>query len=163
MTNRLALEKLVVTGPKGKSSSIEFVPGLNVIQGAANTGKSHIVSLINFLLGASTPPTWIPEQDQYDTCFLSLKDSKNDTFTLARMISGGDFRIANAITQTWPDFGQALAAKHKTNGTSLSEYLLDNLEMEGKRLRKNARGETVSLSFRNLAHLSLVPEGKYPV
>ena len=160
MTGRLALEKLVVTGPKGKNASIDFVSGLNVIQGAANTGKSHIVALINFLLGASTPPTWITEQDGYDTSFLSLKGNRDNAFTLARMLSGGDFRIVDTVTQFWPEQGQRLAAKHKTDGSSVSEYLLDKLEMKGKRLRKNARGETVSLSFRHIAHLSLIPEGK---
>ena len=38
-------------------------------------------------------------------------------------------------------------------------FLLDKIGLTGKRLRKNARGETNSLSFRDLARLCLVSEG----
>lgn len=160
MSARLQLKRLMVTGAKNRTASLDFGGGLNVVQGAANTGKSHVVSLVNFLLGASNPPIWIPEQEGYDTSFLSLQDQKGDTFTLARMLAGGDFRIADGVTQLWPSDGQRYAAKHKMDGSSVSEYLLIKLGMEGRRLRKNARGDSVSLSFRHLAHLALITEGK---
>lgn len=160
MTSRLRILRLVVTGPSGRRSAIKFEPGLNVVQGAANTGKSHVVALINFMLGASSPPIRIPEQEGFAEAFLTLQETSEHPFTLARMLVGGDFRLASGFTDVWPLSGQSLAAKHKSDGSSLSEFLLAKLAMTDRRLRKNARGETQALSFRNLAHLSIVPEGK---
>ena len=54
-----------------------------------------------------------------------------------------------------------LRAQHnRTREDNLSRYLLAKIGLDGKRIRKNTRGETNSLSFRNLAHLSLVSEGE---
>src|SRR5699024_6485745 len=54
---------------------------------------------------------------------------------------------------------ERLAAKHnpKSEG-NLSRYLLNHIGLDGKRVRKNARNETDSLSFRHLAHLCIVDE-----
>ena len=44
------------------------------------------------------------------------------------------------------------------NDANLSSFLLELSGLSGKRVRKNARGETNSLSFRNIARLLIVTE-----
>jgi predicted ATP-dependent endonuclease of OLD family len=39
-------------GPQKKAARLDFAPGLNVIAGASETGKSFIVESIDFLLGS---------------------------------------------------------------------------------------------------------------
>jgi hypothetical protein len=154
----MKLLSLTATGPSKPAAQLMLGPELNVIQGAANTGKSHVVGLIDFMLGAGEPPTTVTEQAGYDTCFLSL-ESNGKVYTLCRRLAGGEIRKADGIVLAWPADGRVLAQRHGSSGNSLSEFLLAELGIEDKKLKKNARGDTVSLSFRHLAHLVIVSEG----
>lgn len=49
------IEKLTATGPDKEPSSIEFKPGLNIICGASDTGKTAILKSIKFLFGGDKP------------------------------------------------------------------------------------------------------------
>jgi DNA repair ATPase RecN len=54
----LRIRHLAAVGRSKDTARLDFGPGLNVIWGAANTGKSHVLGLIDFALGSSTrPPT----------------------------------------------------------------------------------------------------------
>ena len=54
---------------------------------------------------------------------------------------------------------ETLGFKHNPkNETNLSRYLLQQVGLDQKAVRKNARNSTDTLSFRNLAHLCLVDE-----
>lgn len=49
-------------GPQKPPAAITFGPGLNVLYGASNTGKSFIVEAIDFMLGGKPPLRDIPER-----------------------------------------------------------------------------------------------------
>lgn len=54
---------------------------------------------------------------------------------------------------------QILGEKHKANDQdSVSQWLLELSGLQNKWIRKNAKGETRSFSFRDIAHLSVVSE-----
>ena len=90
----LRLNSLCLTGPDRESASIEFHPGLNVIRGASDTGKSFIVSSIDFMLGARDPLKQITESDGYNRVLLSFHSTARDKdFTLIRGTQGGDFEL----------------------------------------------------------------------
>lgn len=55
-TTGFAIAKVVVRGPGKPDAVLEFGPGLNVVAGASDTGKSYASQLIDFMLGASKPP-----------------------------------------------------------------------------------------------------------
>lgn len=157
----IKLKRLLVLGAGKSPAIVDFKPGLNIIWGAANTGKSHILALIDFAFGSSTPPDPIPEQQGYEGVMLTIETIDQTAWTLCRSLRGGDIRCVEGIIDSWPTEkdGQPLSATHRP-ANSLSKFLLEKIEMSGVRLRKNARGETQDLSFRNIAHLVLVPEGK---
>lgn len=58
----LFLKRLAFLGPNRPPASITLAPGLNVICGASETGKSFIVESIDFMLGGGDPPRDIPEK-----------------------------------------------------------------------------------------------------
>lgn len=161
MEATLTLRHLCFEGPKKSPASIEFGPGLNVIHGASDTGKSFILESVDFMLGASSSLRDIPERVGYDRVFLGVEDSFGETFTLERSASGGSYRRYDGLHFEVPREQEAtiLRAQHNpTRDDSLSMYLLAKVGLAGKKIRRNAGGDTNSLSIRNLARLCLVPE-----
>ncbi len=66
MTAPLMLRHLVYTGPGVSAATLRFGPGLNLLLGASNTGKSFAVKTIDFMLGAGGRLPDIEERRAYD-------------------------------------------------------------------------------------------------
>lgn len=158
----MRLNHLVAVGRGKRPARLDFRPGLNVIYGAANTGKTHVLQLVDYALGASNEKEAPPEQLGYEAVLLGVELLNGEQFTLCRLLKlGGDIQRVDGFHYDLPDKseGEFLGANHRDK-SSLSKFLLQKLGMEGAKLRKNAKGETRDLSFRDLAHLVVVPEGK---
>ena len=54
--NRFYFEKLIVSGGGHNNSTINFKPGLNLIIGPSNTGKSLIFDCIDYVFGFTPKP-----------------------------------------------------------------------------------------------------------
>jgi hypothetical protein len=161
MTKGLRLRSLSFHGPVRTSALIEFGPGLNVIYGASNTGKSFIVNTIDFMLGGRGPVRDIPERIGYAEVLLAVETLSGDEFTIRRSVEGGAFRVYDGLYgATLPEGdGRTLAEQHSDrNDDNLSAFLLKQLDLSGRRIRRNKRGDTNSLSFRNVARLLIVDE-----
>lgn len=158
----LRLRHLVFHGPNRPPAALEFGPGLNVIYGASECGKSFVVEAIDFMLGGKLPLRDIPERIGYDRIFLGVETLGGEQFTLIRSIDGGAFRVLSGLHRQPPPEGAesvVLADQHnEKNEDNLSMYLLHRCALNGKRVRRNKQGETNSLSFRNLARLLIVTE-----
>ncbi len=154
MTGYLRLNKLQFRGPS-KEAEISFQPGVNVICGASDTGKSFLAESVDFMLGGSDLKG-IPERDEYSSIELGLSCTDNTAWALERAISGGDFVLREG------DKTEKLRQSHAHDRTdNLSGFLLDKIGLRGKRiLKSSAKGTTNSLSFRNLARLVIVQEGE---
>jgi hypothetical protein len=159
--NGFRLCHLVAVGREKEPAQLTFERGLNVIYGAANTGKTHVLHLIDFALGASASAEAPPEQLGYEGIILGIEALDGKSWTLCRSLKGGDIRKLDGLHNTWPKEGdgEVLGASHRA-AKSLSKFLLEVVGMQGVRLRRNVRGDLQDLSFRNLAHLVLIPEGK---
>jgi hypothetical protein len=152
------LRQLKVTGPAVDAASVAFQPGLNVISGASDTGKSYLVETIDFLLGGGTPPRSIPESRGYDTAELLIEASDGKVYGLTRALQGGDF-LLTAHEEGQAAAPTALAPRHSAGAAdNISSFLLRLVGLAGRRVRKNAQNELQNLSFRNLAHLVMVDE-----
>lgn len=157
---RLTLTHLTFIGTNVEPASVEFGPQLTLVRGPSDTGKSFIVDALDFMLGANTLKE-IPERAGYSMVLLGLELPSGDRATLARSVSGGSFSLfLSDIRQgPLPIADETLAPRHSPSADSnISRYLLKQVDLDGKRVRKNARGETDTLSFRNLAHLCVVDE-----
>jgi len=149
------LARLALTGPDVEDAEVRFGAGLNVITGPSDTGKTFILECIDFLLGARDTPEEIPEASSYDKAHLDIVAlADNASYTLSRSLRGGAFLLRR------PDGTETvLGERHAADPEdSVSYFLLDMIGLTGKRIRKNARGETQSLSFRDLAHLAVISE-----
>lgn len=156
------LRHLCFTGPCKQPALVIFDRGLNVIYGASETGKSFVLESIDFMLGGRPPLRDIPERVGYDRIFLGLETTENGAFTLVRSIDGGQFQLYEGLHQSVPADvkPKVLADRHDSDSVdNLSSFLLSKIALNGKRVRKNAKGETKGLSFRDLCHLCLVSEG----
>lgn len=150
------LRRIVVSGPSVEDAALEFGPGLNVVSGPSDTGKSYVVELIDFLLGGGTPPRTIPESQGYERARLSIQSHEGRSFELVRSLQGGEITLEGAASD-----GEAitLAAKLSArNESNISTFLLRLVGLDGKLVRKNAEDQLQNLSFRNLAHLVLIDE-----
>jgi hypothetical protein len=158
--NRLTLTHLTFIGADVPTATVSFGPGATVIRGPSDTGKSFIVDAIDFMLGASKLKE-IPERAGYSTALLGLLLPSGQPVTLARSVRGGGIGLYEGEVRSGPldPPPQKLAATHSASSEgSLSRYLLGQTDLDDKWIRRNARNETKSLSFRNVSHLCVVDE-----
>lgn len=159
----IILRYLGYFGPGKAPAVLRLQPGLNVICGASETGKSFIVESIDFMLGQEEPVRDIPERDGYDGVRLQLESPGWPPLTLDRSIEGGHFRayeeaLYEGEPQTEP---RALRFRHSAaRDDTVSRELLGRSGFESRILRTNAAGSTRSLSFRDLVRLCVVTEGE---
>jgi predicted nucleic acid-binding Zn-ribbon protein len=154
----MQLRFLHVSGPEAKPTTVDFVPGLNVINGPSNTGKSYILGLINYMLGAQDPPEPIAEQALYDLAHLGIVMDDGTEKTLVRGLQGSDIKILDGLTKKRPESkeGVSVSGRHGAKA-SLSTILLTNLGAFGARMRVKA-GELRDIRFTDLKFYALVDE-----
>jgi len=143
-----------------------FSPGLNVVSGPSDTGKSYLVEAIDFMLGGQTPPRQIPESIGYDRAHLIIEARSGGRFELTRALAGGDFQLCEL--SAGDDVGNGgvgdtaavtLGGRHSASDPdNISTFLLRLVGLDQKKLRKNVNNELQNLSFRNLASLLIVDE-----
>ncbi len=158
----LTLQHLAFTGPNKTTASIEFGAGLNVIYGASETGKSFILESVDFMLGGGEDLRDIPERVGYDRVWLGFESPSGEAYTLERAVVGGKYSLYEGLHKAVPADVRPVILNGKHNpqrSNNVSMFLLGLLGLTDKRIQKNARGDTNSLSFRNLVHLCVVPEG----
>ena len=157
----LKIRNLYFLGPEKLPVSLEFRSGVNVICGASDTGKSFIVEALDFLLGGTAPLRDIPERVGYDRALIGIETAKQELFTFERSVKGGNYRRYEGLIKedNLKEKATDLKATHDHDREdNLSGWLLSNIGLLGLRIQKNQSGKTQSLSFRNLARLTIVQE-----
>jgi len=156
------IEVVSVTGQGLPNAEVTFRDGLNVVAGASDTGKSYLLDLIDFVFGASKPPRRINAAQGYERVVLRLRDrATGDSYEIERSLAGGDLRIRPLRADGQVLAERVAAARHDANDpNALSAFLLKLSGFAPSRVRKNKKGDTQSLSFRNLAFLCLVDEAR---
>lgn len=152
-------KELRLTGQNKKDASITFKSGLNVITGPSNTGKTFIFDCIDYMLGSSKELRNIPQLKGYSNIFLEI-ESNNQTYTLESEISNQNtyklYRSKISKLDTEPEI---LKRKYGANSSgNISSFLLNLNNLNNKKIRKNANGDTVNLSYRNVVKFSFIDE-----
>ncbi|WP_417475308.1 hypothetical protein [Leisingera sp.] len=157
----LLIKYLAFFGPGREPASLNFDRGLNIICGASDTGKSFISESIDFMLGQADPVRDIPERAGYDRIRILLDSDTHQPLTLDRSVEGGNYlAYSEELFEGEPTTeARTLRYKHSASRTdTLSYELLERVGFAGRTLRRNAAGNTRSLSFRDLARLCVVTE-----
>lgn len=160
-TRRISLRSLTVTNGTLPPAELSFRPGLNLLIGASDTGKTYVFEIIDFMMSAKDGLRPIPESAGYERVTMVVDNSDGPPFTLRRAVGGGVFELnefGNGLDQT----ATATRNLSQTHGEdpqrSLSAYLLHLVGIGKREIRKNAQGEKKALSFRHVAHLTLIDE-----
>ncbi|MBS7820745.1 hypothetical protein J7552_05540 [Wohlfahrtiimonas chitiniclastica] len=152
----LQIRKILFKGPK-KETSLNFYSGVNVICGASDTGKSFLAESIDFMLGGSELRE-IPELAPYAEIEFHLATSKGKNWCLKRAVTGGSFRLTDLDND---DLAEVILKQDHNHSTvdNLSGFLLKEIGLLNKRVLKSSKKSTTqSLSFRNLARLTVIQE-----
>ncbi|WP_348234943.1 hypothetical protein [Vibrio parahaemolyticus] len=159
----MELRFLAFTGPKKETASVSFGPGLNIIYGPSNTGKSSIVDAIDFMFGRDRKLKEKPEHEGYDQVLLGLSFSDNDNYTLVRNIQGGDIQCLSGLHYSIPNEYKSeilKISKPTKKSRTISNFIFDKIGIGEKKLKKNAKNELVSLTLRNSIPLALITESE---
>jgi hypothetical protein len=154
------IRRLEARGRSRTTAALEFTAGLNVISGASDTGKSYLVECIDFMLGGSTVPKSIEEAAGYEVLWLEIETWDGKPYSLERSLRGGDLRRYDVRLA---DIGPAvdssiLKRQHGSNGESASEFFLNLAALDKVKIRTNAAGRTRNVTYRDVAHMTLVKE-----
>lgn len=161
MSNGFIIRQLTLTGLDIQPATVDFKSGLNIISGPSNTGKTYIFQCINYMLGGTMLPKAIKESTNYLSCYLELEDMAGNSYTLKSDLKGGNFHLFEttvAAALTSREY-KVLERKHSEDReNNVSRFLLSLCGIENKKLKKNEKGQKVSLSFRHIVKLTLVDE-----
>jgi hypothetical protein len=159
---RLTIASLAFTGTAEEAASLKLQPGLNVLYGASNTGKSFTVKTIDFMLGSTRPLPDIRERNGFARAWMAVTLPNVGDVTLMRALAGGSFELYPGHVSAPGSAGEnvrRLSAKHNhTNTDNISEFLLEELGFAGKWVAIDPNGKKRSLSFRDLARFCIVDE-----
>ena len=158
---RITIKELRITNGELEPAILNFQPGLNLLVGASDTGKTFVFEAIDFMLGAKEGLRRFPISKGYERISMQIDPSKGCPFTLERAMNGGAFKLTefcdgrtNPATAT-----NSLSNQHSPEPrSSVSSYLLGLIGIASRQVRKNALGAKVALTFRHVAHLVLVDE-----
>ena len=177
------LAQIRLTGASVEDALICFSPGPNVVTGDSDTGKSYLLRLVDYVLGADELTKVIDEAADYESVWVEFRDGEH-VLTLERHLSGGDVRahtksIADIFRSDEGGDGEANAEEEGDGGPSASsgaEVLVARRRGQQKapdvtfrvlpffgmgsevQLRKNNDGNTQRLSIRTLIPAFLVNE-----
>lgn len=157
----LLLRFIRFLGPGKEPAEFTFTPGLNILWGSSDTGKTFLVEAIDFMLGAGGSLKDIPERVGYERILLGLTTAAGKDYTIHRSINGGSFRRYDGLLTDVPGDqkgAKSLSAVHTTkNYNNLSHWLLQEIGLDNKYvLWSKKTGELRSLGFRALAHLCVI-------
>lgn len=153
----MILKHLSYISPSRPAAIVTFSEGLNVVHGASNTGKSFIVTSIDYMLGGTGLRRQIPESEPYNQILLCIHHAGED-ITISRSPKGGGAMIYTGIFVD--KIPSSVEPTMELTPGKFREYLNSALGLEGIALRKNAKNETKALTIRTLLPLFIAGESR---
>ncbi|HIF9452840.1 TPA: hypothetical protein ACX6SX_001846 [Photobacterium damselae] len=159
MASNILINQLVVVG-RNKNYSVKFNPGVNIIYGDSATGKSSILNLIDYLLGAKKFDLYpeIEAAGRYAILDVTLND---DRFSIKRDIFDPK-RPIDVFPCSYSEIEKFSSKKYLPNFSQnskfpdlgfYSDFLLDSLNLNKAKLKEAPTkddSKLVRLSFRDL-------------
>lgn len=151
-------KELRLTGENKKDAVVQFKLGLNVISGPSNTGKTFIFDCLDFMLGSSDKLKGIPELKGYSNIFLEI-EADNQVYTIETEIKNNNtYKLYRSKINKLSSEPEILKRNLDNSKDNLNSFFLSLNNIENKKIRKNAKGDTISLSYRNVIKLALIDE-----
>lgn len=148
------ITKVAAKGSGKTDSFIDLQPGLNIIQGRSNTGKTCIIKCIDFCLGSKTKP--FGESFGYTTIELHLHTAKGN-IQITRNFGKNQVEVVTDVPgYDSGTYDLQYNKKKKEPLPVLSDLLLSAIGIEGEHfIVKNKYFEKNRLTWRTIQHLLL--------
>lgn len=160
MTDRISLAHLSFSGSSTANAGIEFRRRLNLIYGASNTGKSFAYKSIDAALGAGSQLPDIEQRRPFDTLWLAFTAGDRQ-MTLSRALAGGPIGLWRGHISQPTQGENSRTLRQRNNAANLdnvSQFLLSEIGLRGRKIAENASGSKRSLSFRDIVRFCMVDE-----
>lgn len=167
MNNRpsLIIQRLVLSG-SNKNYEANFEPGLNIVRGAMDSGKSTILHMINYCLGGTNRKI-LNDETRANVRLLYLQLSlSGKVFTLERQLLDSKTAVKvyassySSREEVFPQFMSADSQGSMPDGW-LSDFILENLGIARVKIKESSRNASADedrLSFRDLMKLMFLKQ-----
>lgn len=165
-TPKFIINKLVLIGSR-KNYKVPFDNGLNIIYGDSDTGKSSILNLINYCLGASTVDLYEEIELAGNYCLLEVL-LVGEIYTIKRNIFNSKAEIEvyrcsyEEIDNYFPKYYSPNYVQTSEDGY-FSEFLLSSMNIPITKLKQSPSKEDskmVALSFRDIFKFNYLNQDK---
>jgi chromosome segregation ATPase len=156
MSTSLIINKLILIGHR-KNYEVPFFPGVNIIYGEEDSGKSSILELINYLLGSNKLDKYVELEQSVKYAILEL-NLNNQAYCIKRDIFDSKQDIEVYMVD-YTNINTVFPTKYKPNydntidGKFFSDFLLDALNFPKIKIKNSPTKDDSSLarlSFRDL-------------
>lgn len=164
--NGFRVTKIAASGPDVNTSVIDFGPGVNIIHGPSNTGKSQILECIDFMLGSSSSAPSDLYENGYTKVSMIIANDNGETFTAEREIRfrPQDDRASGATTiEVFSGIDGIDSGTYFVNNNASNPYykiffkLMGINESEGPiEVISNQQKKTKRITIRSIRHLFLL-------
>ncbi|EPZ6036693.1 exonuclease SbcC [Pseudomonas aeruginosa] len=157
MKPHISLSRLTLIGHR-KNYSVPFYPGVNIIYGDSDTGKSSILEFINYLLGSSSIELADEVKASVDHAVLEL-EINGTKLTIKRNIFNPKEYVEvypcgiESCSDFFPKKYSPIFTDHNAPDGFFSDFLMDSLGFPKVKIKvspSKADSEVRRLSFRNL-------------
>lgn len=147
------ITKVTARGSGKKDSSVDLRPGLNIIQGRSNTGKTCIIKCIDFCFGSKVKP--FDESLGYNTIEMSIHTGKGD-ITITRLLGKNQVEVITNVPGYENGTYDLVPIKKKKPLPILSDLLLSSIGIDDEhQIVKNKNFEKKRLTWRTFLHILL--------
>lgn len=156
LTSTLLIKQLILVGNR-KNYTVAFNPGVNIIYGEEDSGKSSILELINYMLGSSRLDKYIELEQSVRYAILEI-DLKDIRYCIKRDIFDSKKDI-EVFMSSYENIHEVFPKKYiskltnQTNGEFYSDFLLDALNLPKIKIKTSPSKDSSKLqrlSFRDL-------------
>ena len=148
MKNQYYISKISASGTDQPTSSIDFKPGMNIIYGPSNTGKSYVFSCIRYVLGSNDFP--IAEELGFDEFCVTFSNIELD----------GYIEITRQKNKQWNIFStipEVRSGKYKRD--DCLSIVLNLMGIEGHHeIYKTKSRKPQAVTYNSFAHFFMIDE-----
>ena len=157
--SRFYITKIAASGDSVKYSTIEFKDGINLIVGPSNTGKSYIISCIDFMMAGKEPP-FSTADTGYNKVSMTMESNDGHTIIMTRAIEEGESGDkASNVIEVDTDIPDVRSGEYKISDGRYQKLLLKLLGIdEPVKIISTQAPKTEELSFRTMWHLFFLDE-----
>lgn len=153
------IERVTIKGKDREDATVKFTNGLNIISGPSNTGKTSIVTAIDFLYGAKKDAApFSTDATGYSKVELIIQ-STNGKYSLTREFDSNSILVSKITSSgEYVDYEKYNARSGKN---PISHFWLQLLGIDDDyQIIKNEDFKRQKLTWRTLAPSTLIPQDR---